>query len=74
LLTSKISSILNPFCIAIKFAFSITGPSATGSEKGIPSSILSTPTSLSDNIASIVKFLSGKAVVKYATSFSSKSL
>ncbi len=66
---SKRWSILKPLCNAFKLAASMTGPSATGSEKGIPSSKESTPASFNDNAKSTVKLLLGNPAVMYATNF-----
>ena len=47
----------------------MTGPSATGSEKGMPSSSVSTPASAKAKAASTVKSKEGNPVVIYATNF-----
>ena len=47
----------------------MTGPSATGSENGIPSSKVSTPASAKAKAASTVNSKEGKPVVIYATKF-----
>ena len=65
----KRSLILNPFLRANKFAFSMIGPSATGSEKGTPNSKISTPLSFKLYAKSTVKLLLGKDVVIYPTNF-----
>src|SRR5882724_5987301 len=56
-----------PFCKARSLALWITGPSATGSLNGTPSSITSAPASIAARITARLVARSGSPQVTYAT-------
>ena len=60
--------IVIPFWIALELLACITGPSASGSLYGMPSSIMSAPFSWRAFITSIVLFKEGKPAVQYMLS------